>query len=312
MPNWSEVLEEIKKVEFEINSQSASMAAQSAPDLVRRNYLNTLFRKTGRNVIAYYSGWLSKPNIEGAQINDEDKNGIMMAVHELDRSVGLDLILHTPGGELPATESIIDYLHRMFGDNIRVIVPQIAMSAGTLIACAGKEIVMGSHSNLGPIDPQVLGVPAYGVIEEFRVAAEEIKSDPSKVHVWHPILSKYHPTFLSQCQNAIEHSKKVALRHLQKNMLKRMKSKQSRAEKIVHGLTDYSKNGSHSRHIHIDECKALGLKVKNLESNPDLQDIVLTVHHAFINTLMNTPAYKIVENHLGRALVKMQVINQTR
>lgn len=175
MPNWSEVLEEINRVEFEINSKAAAISAQSAPDLVRRRYLDSLFRKTGRNVIAYYSGWLSKPNIEGAQINDEDKNGIMMAVHDLDRSVGLDLILHTPGGELPATESIIDYLHRMFGDDIRVIVPQIAMSAGTLIACASKEILMGAHSNLGPIDPQVLGVPAYGVVEEFETAANQIK-----------------------------------------------------------------------------------------------------------------------------------------
>lgn len=305
MPNWSEVQEETNKIKIEMNSQSPS-------DIVRRKYLKSLFEKTGRNVIAYYSGWLSKPNIEGIQINDEDKNAIMMAVHEFDRSMGLDLILHTPGGELPATESIIDYLHRMFGDNIRVIVPQIAMSAGTLIACASKEILMGTHSNLGPIDPQVRGVPAYGVIEEFRVAAEEIKEDPSKVHVWRPILSKYHPTFLSQCQNAIKHGSEVALYHLEKTMLKGMKSKQTRAKRIVEGLTDYSGNGSHAKHIHINDCKKLGLKVKNLEKDPELQDIVLTVHHAFMNTFMNTNSFKIIENHLGRALVKLQVVHQVQ
>lgn len=92
-------------------------------------------------------------------------------------------------------------------------------------------------------------------------------------------------------------------------MLKRIKNKQTRAERIVKGLTDYSGNGSHAKHIHIDECKKLGLKIKDLEKS-GLQDIVLTVHHAFINTLMNTRSYKIIENHLGRALVKMQVINQ--
>lgn len=301
MPNWSEVLNEINQLQVELN-------AQSPTDIVRRKYLKSLFEKTGRNVIAYYSGWLSKPNIEGVQITDEDKNAIMMAVHEFDRSAGLDLILHTPGGELPATESIIDYLHRMFGDDIRVIVPQIAMSAGTLIACASKEILMGTHSNLGPIDPQVRGVPAYGVIEEFRSAAKDIKEDPAKVHVWHPILSKYHPTFLSQCENAIKHGREVALHHLENTMLKRMKSKQSRAKRIVEGLTDYSGNGSHAKHIHIDECKKLGLKVKDLEKDSDLQDIVLTVHHAFMNTFMNTPSFKIIENHLGRALVKIQVV----
>ena len=303
MPNWSEVLNEIRRLEIEIGSQSA-------PDQVRRKYLKELFDKTKRNIIVYYSGWLSKPNRESTQINDEDKNGIMMAVHELDRSIGLDLILHTPGGELPATESIIDYLHRMFKDNIRVIVPQIAMSGGTIIACASKEILMGTHSNLGPIDPQVRGVPAYGVIEEFRTAAEEIKKDPSKVHVWRPIISKYHPTFLSQCQNAIEHSREIAQRYLEENMLKGRPDNKSKAQRIVNGLVDYSGNKTHARHIHIDECKALGLNVKDLESDQELQGLVLTVHHAFMNTLMNAPVFKIIENHLGRALLKQQIVPQ--
>ncbi len=63
------------------------------------------------------------------------------------------MILHTPGGDIAATESIVDYLYCMFDKDIRVIVPQISMSAGTMIALASKEIVMGKHSNLGPIDP---------------------------------------------------------------------------------------------------------------------------------------------------------------
>ncbi len=297
MPNWSEVLNEIGEAD-------AYLRSQSAPDRVRRKYLKSLFELTGRNVIAYYSGWLSKPGIEGVHINDEDKNGFMMAVHELDRSIGLDLILHTPGGELHATESIIHYLHQMFGDDIRVIVPQIAMSGGTLIACSAKEILMGAHSNLGPVDPQLRGVPAYGVIEEFRTAADQIKKDPSKVHVWNPILSKYHPTFLSQCKNAIEHSSEVAQNCLEKTMFKDDPGKVGIVKKIVRGLTDYSGNKSHARHIHIDECKALGLKVLDLESDQRLQELVLTVHHSFIHTLMNTPSFKIIENHLGRALIK--------
>ena len=48
--------------------------------------MERLFTHTDRNVIAYYSGFLSKPGIVGLEINDEDKNGFMMAVHRLDRS----------------------------------------------------------------------------------------------------------------------------------------------------------------------------------------------------------------------------------
>ncbi|MHB1126932.1 MAG: hypothetical protein ACYC2T_08230 [Bacillota bacterium] len=52
----------------------------------------------------------------------------------MDRSKGLDLILHTPGGEIAATESLVDYLRSMFGSDIRAIVPQIAMSCGLWVS----------------------------------------------------------------------------------------------------------------------------------------------------------------------------------
>jgi ClpP class serine protease len=137
---------------------NASMGqANASVDIIRRNYLKKLYDHTGRNIIAYYSGFLSKPGIAQLDINDEDKNGFMMAVHKLDRTKGLDLILHTPGGEFAATQSIIHYFHKMFKNDIRAIVPQISMSAGTMIACSCRRILMTEHSNLGPIDPQLRG-----------------------------------------------------------------------------------------------------------------------------------------------------------
>ena len=135
-------------------------------------------------------------------------------------------------------------------------------------------------------------------------AAQEIANDPGRVNVWQPVLSKYHPTFLSQCENAIIHGKKYVQTQLEENMFKEHQDKTTKAEAIVKSLTDYSENKSHDRHIHIDECKKLGLIVTELENDQRLQDSVLTVHHAFMHGLMNTPAYKIIENHLGRALIK--------
>ena len=103
MPNWKDVLNNIQQYQA-----SAQAAAITASDLVRRNYLAELHKLTGRNVIAYYSGWLSKPGIRLSDITDEDKNGFMMAVHRLDRKKGLDLFLHTPGGNIAATESLVE------------------------------------------------------------------------------------------------------------------------------------------------------------------------------------------------------------
>jgi ClpP class serine protease len=314
MPNWGQILREIndKRNHSDLQANEAQANKRGAVDAIRRDYLDKLFRKTGRNVIAYYSGWLSKGNdLPNLDIVDEDKNGFMMAVHQLKKSVGLDLILHTPGGHIAATQSIVDYLHKIFKNDIRCIVPQIAMSAGTMIACSAKSIVMAKHSNLGPIDPQFGGIPAYGVIEEFKKAYSEIKKDPDKINVWRPILNQYHPTFLGECQQAIKWSNDFVTNALANNMFSGDADAKNKAQKVVRSLTNYKQNRGHSRHIHIDECIAMGLKIEALEDMGDeMQDLILTVHHCYMHSLMNTASFKMIENHLGVAFVKQQQIVQ--
>lgn len=300
MPNWGEVLQELQQYKT-----SHADHSKRAVDFVRRKYLTELHDHTKRNVIAYYSGYLSKPDIP-SEINDEDKNGFMMAVHKLDRSKGLDLILHTPGGSIAAVQSITDYLHKMFNHDIRAIVPQIAMSAGTMLACSCKRILMSKHSNLGPIDPHLRGIPAYGVIAEFRRAWAEIKRDPTKIALWQPIIGQYRPTFLSQCENAIVWSNQFVQRQLETVMFSGDPQAKKKAKRIVKTLTDYKMNKAHDRHLHADECIAMGLAVDMIEADQKLQDLVLTVHHCYMHSLMNTPSYKMIENHTGLALVKQQ------
>ena len=145
MPSWGTVLDNLKNT-------------PNPMDAMRRKYLGTMHKYTGRNIIAYYSAFVQKPRIDGTGIDDNDKNAFMQAVCGLDRSKGMDLILHTPGGQIAAAESLVSYLKALFGKDIRVFVPQIAMSAGTMIALSSKEIIMGKQSNLGPIDPQFGGM----------------------------------------------------------------------------------------------------------------------------------------------------------
>lgn len=299
MPSWNEVLIEMQ-------------ARPAHPiDLVRKKYLEKLYNHTKRNVIAYYSGWLSHPkNNPSLIVNDEDKNAFMASIHNLDRSKGLDLILHTPGGDLAAAESLVDYLRRMFETNVRAIVPQLAMSAGTMIACSCKEIVMGKQSNLGPIDPQLGGIPANGVIAEFKQAMEEVKRDPYKIPIWQSIIGKYHPSFLGSCQLSINWSEKIMNEWLMSGMLLSDPDSRSTAAKIVKGLSSSDTTFNHARHIHLEELKDFGLKIIHLEDDPILQDLVLTVHHSYMHTFSMTHALKIVENHLGVATVRMANVPQ--
>jgi ClpP class serine protease len=212
MPNWDVVLKEIKK-------ETDDPGGESAADKVRTRYLKRLQTRVKRNVIGYYSGFLSKPHIQGLDLNDEDKNGFMLAVHKLDKQLGLDLFIHTPGGSIAATESLVDYIRRIFGSDVRAFVPQIAMSAGTMLACSCKEIYMGSHSNLGPVDPSVNGIQAQAVLAEVESTYGQMKVEQSRALVWHPILSRYTPSFVQLCQWAVERSEQFVTRTLMENML---------------------------------------------------------------------------------------------
>ena len=294
MPDWNQILNEIK-------------ASGSTHDIIRRNYLEKLHNITGRNIIIYYSGWLQKRNVPGIEVNDADKNGFMTVIHQLDRTKGLDLLIHTPGGETAATESLVDYLRSMFGTDIRAFVPQIAMSAGTMIACSCKEIYMGKYSSLGPIDPQFRGTPAHGVVEEFERACEEIKNDPSRIPVWQSILAKYSPAFIGECEKAIEWSTEIVKEWLLTGMFsgRRTKAKIKKVAKIVSELSDHALSKSHARHLSVKKCKEIGLNVIELENDHNLQEAVLSVHHTCIHTLSSTPAFKIIENHIGRAYIQI-------
>jgi len=310
MPSWNEVLKEISQIQSEANKEISQIQseASSSLDTIRRKYLNILYKKTKRNVIAYYSAWLQKGNLSGINVNDADKNSLMAAVHKLDRSEGLDLILHTPGGDLAATESLVDYLRTMFGTNIRAIIPQISMSAGTMIACACKEIIMGKPSNLGPIDPQLSGHAAYGVIEEFERAKEEIKADPSTIPLWQVIISKYPATFIGECEKSIDWANGLVKKWLETGMFEGDPDKNKKADIIVKELSDHGKTKSHARHLSLQDCIGFGLRITKMEDMPnDLQDTILTVHHTYMHTFANSNAIKIVENHLGYALINNAV-----
>ncbi len=292
MPNWSSLLKEINQL-------------GSQYDVMRRKYVASLAKYTGRNVICYYSGWLQKPEMGAANaVNDNDKIGLMTTINKLDVSRGLDLVLHTPGGDTAATESIVDYLWQKFNGDIRCFVPQMAMSAGTMIACSCKEIWMGKQSSLGPVDPQFGGIPAHGVLEEFKKAYDEIVNDPRTIPVWQPVIAKYGPAFLGECEKAVKWSTSLVREWLNRNMFNGDSDRENIIGRIVNELIDHSVSFAHNRHLSSIKCKEIGLKIRDIESDQKLQDRVLSVHHIYTHTLNSTVAFKIIENNLGIAYIQ--------
>jgi hypothetical protein len=291
VPNWSQTLTELQT------------NAQGPHDRLRHKYLKKLSAHTGRNVLLYYSGWLQKGNLRGVDfsIGDVDKTGFMTCSHEVDRGKGLDLILHTPGGDVAATESIIDYLHSLYDGNIRAIIPQLAMSGGTLVALSCKEILMGRQSSLGPVDPQIQGMPAQGVLEEFQRAVKETTDNPASVPMWREIIQKYWPTLITSCEHARNWSDELLRGYLAKCMFANDPPavQAEKLEKVSDLLGKQATSKNHNRHINPDKARASGLNIVSLESDDKLQDLVLTLHHALTHTFSQTPAVKIIENDKG-------------
>ncbi len=308
MPIWSEILTEL--------GETPDDGGNPNFDRVRRNYLTKVHQHTGNPVILYASCWLQKPDVPPAlvSIGDEDIQALMEVGQGL-TGERLDLIMHSPGGSPEAAEAMVSYLRQRFS-HIRIIVPQLAMSAATMIACAADEIVLGKHSFLGPTDPQILlptslgvrAVPAQAVLDQFDRAQTEC-ADPAKLSAWIPMLGQYGPDLLVQCESALDMSKELVKTWLGMYMFKDAADGMDRAESVSEWLADHGHFKSHSRHISRDEVEGRGLAVVPLERDRKLQDLALSVFHATTHTFNGTPAAKIVESHTGRAFVKHHVGN---
>lgn len=315
MPTWGEILLELNEL--------LKSGRKDALDVTRRKYLKQLHAHTNRDTILYATKWTEaaadvSPGL--LQINFEDVHGMMEVVKGLN-SKKLDLILHSPGGSPDATKAVVDYLRKKF-DDIRVIVPQAAMSAATMLTCAADRVVLGKHSSLGPIDPQmnlatplgIRAVPAQAIRDQFRQAQDECK-DPHKLASWLPILNQYGPGLLIECENAQKLSEELVSTWLTQYMFKGDPEATKKGTAIAKSLADHKSHKSHGRVIDRDEARKLGgvgLKVEDLEKDQTFQDLVLSVFHATAHTLNQPGPVKIVENHQGKAFVKLQQVIQVQ
>lgn len=301
MPTWGQLLGEIRT--------QIQAGDQQAFDTVRNKYLKDLSSFTGRDTIIYATRWTSgdaPPNL--VSITDEDIHAFMEAVSGL-KCENLDLIIHSGGGSAEATDAIVSYLRQKF-KHIRIIIPQAAMSAGTMLACSADIIVMGKQSSIGPIDPQfilqtavgVQAIPAHAILEQFKKAQEDCSANPKNLNSWLPMLSQYGPALLVRCQDQIDFGKELV-----GNWLKAYMFKDEGVEipdKIAEYLSNHGNFKTHGKHISIEKAMEIGLKIEQLEINQDFQDKVLSAFHATMHAFGSTNTAKIIANQNGNCFLK--------
>lgn len=310
MPIWSKIL-------FEITEEEKNSGPKAA-DVVRRKYLKLLSGHTGRNTILYASKW-SQPSLipinpDFIAISAEDIQGLMEVIHGLSGD-HLDLILHSPGGSAEATEAFVSYLRTKFKD-IRVIIPHAAMSAATMLACASDKIVMGKHSFIGPIDPQLIldtsaglqAIPAQDILTQLDLIQDECVKDPKLLPTYYPILQQYGPALIMQCIQAQELSEELVCRWLTLFMFKNrgtFDERKALSKVVAKKLADHDYFKSHGRFINRESArKDFGLEIDDLETDQTFQDLVLSIFHATTITFTNRSAVKIIENQNENAFIK--------
>jgi hypothetical protein len=240
------------------------------PAIQRKKLIKKIQKLTGSKLITY----TANPNISPNFIDHNDVrffNDLLQSTGYTDKLI---LMLNTPGGEANMAEKLAK-MCRDYCENFRVLVPNYAMSAGTMLALASDVIMMGYLSSIGPIDPQIRVVtprgdfqfiPAQSYIDSFKgLVAEIIRGVPPKALI--PSLQQLNPPIIDVCMKAIESSRKFAEEWLSKYMLK---DNPKKAKEIAKALSDVNRWLSHGKNIDRDMAEELGLVIEKIPKDSEL------------------------------------------
>lgn len=220
----------------------------------------------------------------------------------------VDVYIETPGGSGEAAEEIVRFLHNNF-DTVSFLVSGEAKSAGTIIVLSGDEILMTETGSLGPIDAQMhIGrstISAYDYIEWV----DEKRKEAGKQGRLNPfdatMVAQITPGELGNVLHALKYAEDLVIEWLSKYKFKKWNHtetqkipvtedmKKKRAEEIAAELINHSKWRSHGRSIKIDDLEKIGLKIKRIQDDPDLSDIVYRIQAVCRLLFESTGTFKI-------------------
>lgn len=319
--SWGKIHEEYESaIRAAAQAQPGAGIIQIDLDSIMKRHVDELFQATGRPILFYlvdfFNGAKAATSGNEVAILQSDKDGIVETTRTLPPGP-LDIILHSPGGSLEATESIVDILRQKF-THIRFFIPNTAKSAATMLALSGDEIYLASSAELGPIDPQMVirrdggttQSPAQSVIDQFEYAQKELSAHPERLPAWIPILPIYGPSLYNECKLAVKLSKEVVRTWLIKYMFKDLPKKRdrvNRARRVVNYFANTELMKSHGRKIcltDLDENLKDVLNVKRLDDDPVLYDKVMAVYYCFLQLFQRSPAFKVIQNSAGQKYIR--------
>jgi ATP-dependent protease ClpP protease subunit len=254
-----------------------------ADQLLAKSRLFDVLESDGQRLLCYISG----PGGGGIDYSDAAPFGSMLdALGDID---SIDLLIHSPGGIGEVAEKIVQMCRSCCNERFRVIVPNYAKSAATMIALGADAIVMGDRSELGPIDPQyevAIGGVAQSIsgqsfIQAFDDAQEQVQAliaeNESPVGMLQSLAaSTMEPAFIEHCRRGVAFSRDVARRFLREYQLPAMfqargetrhaNTIRARSKRAAENLLSANTRFSHGRLIGAEEARdEVGLHVEILD-----------------------------------------------
>lgn len=252
---------------------------------------------TGRPLIVY-AAKIDAPREAPNQIVLEDVIGFSDLTADISADK-IDVLIESPGGVVDAAHRIVQLLRQKFKD-VRFIVPGSAYSAATMICLSGNELWMDERASLGPIDPQINGIPARSILNGFNTVRDILKAQgPSALPAYLPLLQKYDLHIFEICKDQEERGKQLVANWLTQYMLCNDPDKEEKSKKIVSFFADYDTHKSHARPIFYSDAKEIGLKVQTLSTSSPLREKVWDLYLSIRVLLDNSPSVKIFENTAG-------------
>lgn len=246
--------------------------AMNAARYGRQNLIREIEESTGNNLLCMVS--------ECGEIQrGVTTAGIVDLLHNVPPGAPIDLLLNSPGGDIDTAEKIITLIRkRAEAAPVRVIVPDFAKSAATLIALGANSVVMSHTSELGPIDPQVELTGISGVatthsaqnyVDSYEKHAKKLREEPDDP-VARRMLDMLDPVVLEKLKRTIRRSTAIASALLQTAMIKDVEE----ANKAARQLADTNQWHSHGQMIGYEQCTKIGLQVTYLNPKSDVWESI--------------------------------------
>ena len=189
----------------------------------RQVLIREIQRKTKLHLISYVSS-------NGGAITRDDVVPFADLLHNIPTGEGIELLLHTPGGDPDTAEKLSSMVRDRVGSDapFHVVVPDFAKSAGTLMALGADFVVMSDTSELGPIDPQVQALDSSGqsqwiaaqrYLDAFEEHTATLTSDPENVAA-QIMIGKLDPAHLQFCRAVKERAQRLAEKQLKRGMFR--------------------------------------------------------------------------------------------